>query len=301
MSASPRRRAAASPVTASARSSSLNLRLPRGPWRTSSSGTSGSGETIRIPSSSRPAAMPRSAASSPKVRSRARILRPSQSGRTSKSLGLRRPPQSTASTTPASRNTSAMRPSWPTLTHADARSAGSVSPWCATATTARPARSAASANSRGRRPDPAMRPMGAAVHERQPADPGELVDGGETAEDHVVLDVDVARERDGVGENASVRDLRVVRDVAVRHQQAAVADAGHPAAAGRADVHRRELADLIRVADHQPRCLSRVFEVLRNRADGGELEDDVAFADGGVALDHGVRTYPGTGADLHLG
>src|SRR5205814_8835363 len=140
-----------------------------------------------------------------------------------------------------------------------------------------------------------LRDHGAAAHERQPADPGELVDGGEPAEDHVVLDVDVASERDGVGENASVRDLHIVGDVAVRHQQAAVADAGHPAAAGRADVHRREFADLIRVADHQPRCLSSVFEVLWNGADGGELEDDVPLADRGVALDHGVRTDPGPG------
>ena len=59
--------------------------------------------------------------------------------------------------------------------------------------------------------------------------------------------------------------------------------------------------------------LAGVLEILRHRADRGELEDAVALAEGGVALDDRVgadrgaladrhlRTDDGEGADLHRG
>src|SRR5207253_3770511 len=70
-SARPSARAAANPADASSRCSSFLCRFPSRPCGASSPGTSGSGETMRIPSSSSAAAIARSAVSSPPPRSRA--------------------------------------------------------------------------------------------------------------------------------------------------------------------------------------------------------------------------------------
>ena len=146
-----------------------------------------------------------------------------------------------------------------------------------------------------------LRDHRAAADERQAPDAGELVHGRQAAEDHVVFHHHVAGEGDGVGEDAAVVELDVVRYVALRHQEASVRDPRHASASGGADVHGRELADPVGVADHQTGRLSCVLEVLRNGADGGELEDDVLLADGRVTLDYRVRAHPRARADLHLG
>src|SRR3954463_2014961 len=136
--------------------------------------------------------------------------------------------------------------------------------------------------------------------EREPSDPGELVHSREPAEDHPVLDDDVAAERGAVREHAPVAELHVVRDMAVRHHQATIADPGHPAARRRAQVDGDELAELVAVADHNLGLLARVFQVLGDGADGGELENHVVRADGRVAFDDRVGPNPRARADLHL-
>ena len=89
-----------------------------------------------------------------------------------------------------------------------------------------------------------------------------------------------------------VADDAVVRDVNVVHHQHAVADArDHPAAFGAA-MDGSELADLVVVADFQARGLAVILEILRSGADRGELENPVARADRGVALDNRVGTDP---------
>ena len=145
-----------------------------------------------------------------------------------------------------------------------------------------------------------LRDHRAAGDESQPADAGELVHAGEAAEDDPVLDHHMSAERGAVGEHAVVAELDVVGDVAVRHHQAAVPDAGHTAAPRRAEVHGDEFAELVAVPDHHLGGLAGVLEVLRNGADGGEMEDDVVRAHRRVAFDDGVRPDPRARPDLHL-
>src|SRR5579859_3776980 len=87
-----------------------------------------------------------------------------------------------------------------------------------------------------------------------------------------------------------VADDAVMGDVDVVHHQHAVADAGdHPAAFGAA-MDGGELADLVVVADFQPRGFTVVLEVLRSGAERGELKDPVARADRGGSFDNRVGT-----------
>ena len=76
-----------------------------------------------------------------------------------------------------------------------------------------------------------------------------------------------------------VADLAVMRDVSAHHEQAAVANAGHHAAAFGAGIHRHVFADRVMAADHETRFLAAVFQILGLEADRGEGEDARLFAD----------------------
>src|SRR5690606_29163468 len=64
---------------------------------------------------------------------------------------------------------------------------------------------------------------------------------------------------------------------------------------------RRELAELIAIADDELGRFTRILEVLWDRAHRGELEDPVVASDGGPALDHRVGPDAGALTDLHVG
>ena len=82
-----------------------------------------------------------------------------------------------------------------------------------------------------------------AADEGMPADAAELVHARAGADVGEVLDRDVAAERRHVAEDRVVADVAVVRDVHVGHEQVAVADRRHAAAAARAAMDRDELAE----------------------------------------------------------
>ena len=117
----------------------------------------------------------------------------------------------------------------------------------------------------------------------------------------VVLDDHVAGERGAVAEDRLVADMAVVRHVRVGHEQVVIADARQPAAAGRAAMNRRELADDVAVADHQARPLAAELEILRNQPDRGHREDLVGVADLGPAVDHRRRADAAVAADRDVG
>ena len=64
-----------------------------------------------------------------------------------------------------------------------------------------------------------------ARHHRALAEPGELVHDAVAAEEHVVLDLDMAADRRIVGEHDIVADVAVMRHMRADHQEAVVADA----------------------------------------------------------------------------
>ena len=133
------------------------------------------------------------------------------------------------------------------------------------------------------------------------ADLAELEHQRVAAQDDVVADGNVSGKRGVVGEDGVVADDAVVREMAVRHNPVVVSDAGFADAGYRAEVEGGEFADGVAVADNQLGRLVAVFFVLRNFAEAGKLENAVVFADGGVAVDDGMRADFGVRADLDVG
>ena len=133
------------------------------------------------------------------------------------------------------------------------------------------------------------------------ADLAELEHQRVAAQDDVIADGNVSGERGVVGEDGVVADDAVVCEVAVRHNPVIVADAGFADAGYRAEVEGGEFADGVAVADNQLGRLVAVFFVLRDFAEAGKLENAVVFADGGVAVDDGMRSDFGVRTDLDVG
>ena len=133
------------------------------------------------------------------------------------------------------------------------------------------------------------------------ADAAELVNGRQTAEDHEVTDVNVARQGRVVGEDAVVTDHAVMGHVDVDHEEVAAADPGQALILGGAAVHCAVLAKHVVVADLEEGALTGVLLVLAILTDGGVLEDLVAATYLGRALDHHVGSHPGVVTYLHLG
>ncbi|MEY9148080.1 hypothetical protein ABIF00_006064 [Bradyrhizobium elkanii] len=115
------------------------------------------------------------------------------------------------------------------------------------------------------------------MHRRQAADIDE------------VADLAVAAERRRRREDHAIADHAVMADMAVVHEEAAIADAGEPAALDRADVHRHALADGAGFADFEAGRLAAIAEILRRPAERRERRDDAAGADPGMPADRDMR------------
>ncbi len=89
-----------------------------------------------------------------------------------------------------------------------------------------------------------------------------------------------------------------MRHMGACHEEAAVADPRHHAAAGRSGVHRDLLADDIVPADDKPRLLAPILQILRLVPDRGEGKDAGAFADLRPAGNHHVRDELDVGRQL---
>src|SRR3546814_16721977 len=84
------------------------------------------------------------------------------------------------------------------------------------------------------------------------------------------------------------------------HEQAAIADAGHHAAALGARIHRDVLADHGVTADHQLRRLAAIFQILWPQPDAGDGKDLGPRADAGATAAHRVAVADDSLAPTHL-
>ena len=141
-------------------------------------------------------------------------------------------------------------------------------------------------------------------HERVRAEPRELRDAGEAADERVVLDRHVARELRAVDDDDVIGELAVMADVRVGHDEVVIADARDAAALRGTDVDADELADPIVRADRERRVRAAVVaQVLRRPAEHGAVLDAVVGADRHAPVataDPRVRLDDGTGADIDL-
>src|SRR5690606_808337 len=145
------------------------------------------------------------------------------------------------------------------------------------------------------------------------ADPAILLDRGEAAEDRVLPDLDMTAKRGVVDEHDAVADYAIMGDMRGDHHEAIGTDPRLAAAARRAPVDRRVLADDAIRADHHRGRLALVAGVLRRPADRGERVELASGADGRVAAHHDmgvdddivlenhVALDDGIGPDAHTG
>ena len=132
-----------------------------------------------------------------------------------------------------------------------------------------------------------------AADHRVRSDARKLMHRGQSADDDVVADLDVSRQRRVVRHDHVAADVAVVRDVRADHEQPVVADDRDVSAVGRSRLHRRVFADRIVFADDQLALFILVLQVLVFAADRRERTDFRVFADRRVAAD------PDVGHQLH--
>lgn len=152
---------------------------------------------------------------------------------------------------------------------------------------------------------------GHAAYHRLAPDTAELVNRRVAAEDDAVAQTDVAADDRIVGHDDIVADDAVVRNVRVNHKHAVAADAGgqffrfftrnRGLAFWGAGVHGYVFADDVVRTDYQPRAgLEFVAVILRAAAEAGAGENDIAFAEGGVAQDGYAGDELVSGSDFGL-
>ena len=77
------------------------------------------------------------------------------------------------------------------------------------------------------------------------------MDSNQTADNDIVLDRHMAAESGAIGDDITIADNAIMGDMAIHHEQVVIPHPGNHAAAGRAGIERRELANLVVVADNQ--------------------------------------------------
>ncbi len=120
-------------------------------------------------------------------------------------------------------------------------------------------------------------------------DTGELVHGAAAAEDGLVTDVNMASQHDIVGQDDVIAENAVMGDMRIGQEQAVVADAGDPATADRAAVHRHAFAYGAILTNDQCGIFTRLVKALRDTADHGHRVDLGAGADFGQTGHDSVR------------
>src|SRR6266404_7480490 len=105
------------------------------------------------------------------------------------------------------------------------------------------------------------------------ADTHVLVDGAAPAENGIVLDDNMPRERRVVRHDHVIGNLTVMGDVRADHEKAVVADPRDHSSPGRPRVHRHIFANRVVAPDHKLGLLAPIFEILRFEPDRGKGKD----------------------------
>ena len=131
------------------------------------------------------------------------------------------------------------------------------------------------------------------------ADLDELVHRAHAREDRPFTDSNMTRYLGVVARYAVISYDTVVREMAIRHDQAIFADDGLVPFLG-SPVYRNKLADRGTITDNYVGILALELEVLRDGRDHGAGEDPAVLADPGTFHNSYIGTDPGTIADLDV-
>ena len=140
---------------------------------------------------------------------------------------------------------------------------------------------------------------GAALKHDVLAEVAELMHEAASAYYGAVVDLHLAGQLGGVGDNHAVADAAVVGDVGIGHDEAVLAD--HSLTFGRRSaVDGGTFAQRGAVAYDGERLLTLEFEVLRNAGHHGAGEDGYIVADARTGENGYVAVYHGVVADFHI-
>src|SRR6266851_1971941 len=121
------------------------------------------------------------------------------------------------------------------------------------------------------------------------ADTHVLVDGAKPAENGILLDDNMTRDRRIVRHDHVIGNLTVMGDVRADHEKAVVADPRDHTPPGRPGVHRNMFANRVVAPDHKLGLFTPIFEILRFEPDRGKGKDARALADDRPAVNDRMR------------
>ena len=119
----------------------------------------------------------------------------------------------------------------------------------------------------------------AAADEGMRTDANEMVHRTKRAHRRPFFDDDMASQSRGVGQDDVVADHAIMRNVAVGHDERAIADAGEASTLGGAAIDGDKFADGVVVADFEARRFAFVTQVLRGESDRRKRKKAIARAD----------------------
>jgi len=131
------------------------------------------------------------------------------------------------------------------------------------------------------------------------ADPRELMDARHAPDDGIILDMDMSGKVRRIGHDDVVAELAIVGDMAIRHDEIAVADHGHADVRRCRAIDRNVFTDRIELAEDDLCDFALVLQVLGFAADRCKLVDAAAFADVGVFLNHCMGADDAILPDVH--
>src|SRR3989344_412022 len=131
------------------------------------------------------------------------------------------------------------------------------------------------------------------------ADAAKLVHQRKAAQNGVVTDRHVTGQAGAIGENRSIADLAVMRQMAIGHDEIVMTEPRHTPARHGGAIESAVLPDDVPIADLKPGGFAFVPQMLRRIAQGRELVNFIVPADTRRPVDDDVRTDPGIVTDLH--
>jgi len=131
------------------------------------------------------------------------------------------------------------------------------------------------------------------------ADAAKLVHQRKAAQNSVVTNRHVTGQAGAIGENRSIADLAVMRQMAIGHDEIVMAEPRHTTARHGSTIESAVLPDDVPVADLKPGGFAFITQMLRRIAQGRELVNFIVPADTRRPVDDDMRTDPGVVTDLH--
>lgn len=126
-----------------------------------------------------------------------------------------------------------------------------------------------------------------------------LMDRRQPADNRPITEMDVSAEGGTICQDHIVPQLAIVRHVAIRHEEAIVADSRDPAFDSR-PVEGYELPNDNIVADLEKCLLTGIFEVLRRTRDRSPVENPAPGSNPRSARDHGIGPHGGSVANDNI-